>query len=171
MTLRFEPRVCWPGSELLFFALLQDVAGALCIAGQRASGIVRGFSAPASILSSFCVLAAMKQELGMSSVGGAHADSIGDPIAMAGVLFGACLPFVCSGLNIVAIGTTTQAVVKKMREEFEHLRRPQNSEDQQDEPNVINLVPGPALAAARGTVFAMTSTVRFHAHILPHRKI
>jgi Na+/H+-translocating membrane pyrophosphatase len=113
----------------------------------------------------------MKQELGMSSIGGTHADSIGDPIAMAGVLFGACLPFVFSGLNVVAIGTTTQAAVEKMKAEFERQRRPQNSEHQQDEPDVKNLVSGPVLAAARGTAFAIISTVRFHSHILPSHRI
>lgn len=135
------------------------MAGALCIAGQRASGIVRGFSAPASVLSSFCVLAAMKQELGLSAFGGSHVDSIGDPIAMAGALFGACLPFVCAGLNIIAIGSTTQAVVEQMREEFLRLSKSEKDEGEMGEPDVKGLVTVPALAAATGILFSIASTV------------
>lgn len=40
-----------------------DVAGTLCIAGQHANGIVRGFSAVASTLSSLTVLVVMQQQL------------------------------------------------------------------------------------------------------------
>ena len=90
----------------------QDEAGALCIAGQQATSIVRGFSAVASVLSTFAGLAAMKQELGMASINGTPADSISDPIMMAGAIFGACLPLVCSGLNIVAVGPSTRQVVE-----------------------------------------------------------
>lgn len=141
------------------------MAGALCIAGQRASGIVRGFSAPASILSSFCVLAAMKQELGLSAIGGSHADSIGDPIAMAGFLFGACLPFVCAGLNIIAIGSTTQAVVEQMRAEFARFSRSEMDRHETSEPDVKKLITAPVLAAASGTFFSIASTVCIHVYV------
>eukprot|EP00281_Chroomonas_sp_CCMP1168_P022628 CAMPEP_0206232930 /NCGR_PEP_ID=MMETSP0047_2-20121206/11693_1 /ASSEMBLY_ACC=CAM_ASM_000192 /TAXON_ID=195065 /ORGANISM="Chroomonas mesostigmatica_cf, Strain CCMP1168" /LENGTH=918 /DNA_ID=CAMNT_0053656729 /DNA_START=47 /DNA_END=2803 /DNA_ORIENTATION=+ len=104
-------------------AAVREVTVSLHMAGESCAAETRGWSTAASILAAFSALAAFRQEAGLEAfqLQGTESDVISEGIMFACAVLGGFTPFFCAGINVLAIGKATRALVDETRRQFQHI--------------------------------------------------
>jgi K(+)-stimulated pyrophosphate-energized sodium pump len=102
-------------------AAVREVTVSLHMAGESCAAEARGWGAIGAILAGFSALAAYRQEVGLENTqqGGTESDVISEGIMFACAIFGAFTPFFVAGINVLAIGKATRALVDETRRQFQ----------------------------------------------------
>ncbi len=80
--------------------------------GNTTAAIGKGFAIASAALTALAMFAAYIQVVGLESI------DVTDPKVMAGILVGAMLPFLFSGLALKAVGTTAFDMIAEVRRQF-----------------------------------------------------
>eukprot|EP00283_Hemiselmis_rufescens_P003507 CAMPEP_0173423938 /NCGR_PEP_ID=MMETSP1357-20121228/4025_1 /TAXON_ID=77926 /ORGANISM="Hemiselmis rufescens, Strain PCC563" /LENGTH=850 /DNA_ID=CAMNT_0014387101 /DNA_START=63 /DNA_END=2612 /DNA_ORIENTATION=- len=104
-------------------AAVREVTVSLFMCGESCASESRGWSAAASLLAGYCILAAFKQEAGLGPLmaGGTESDVATEGITFACAVAGLLTPLFIGGINVLAIGKATRALVDETRRQFQML--------------------------------------------------
>ena len=80
--------------------------------GNTTAAIGKGFAIASAALTALAMFAAYTRVVGLESI------DVLDPNVMAGILVGAMLPFLFSGLALKAVGTTAMEMIAEVRRQF-----------------------------------------------------
>eukprot|EP00241_Pyramimonas_parkeae_P003347 CAMPEP_0114247320 /NCGR_PEP_ID=MMETSP0058-20121206/12959_1 /TAXON_ID=36894 /ORGANISM="Pyramimonas parkeae, CCMP726" /LENGTH=753 /DNA_ID=CAMNT_0001360617 /DNA_START=75 /DNA_END=2336 /DNA_ORIENTATION=+ len=87
---------------------------ALDALGNTTAATGKGFAIGSAVLTSLSLLAAFKAQVGMSD-----ADlNLADAVILAGVLFGAMLPYMFAALTMVSVGKAAAEIITEVRRQF-----------------------------------------------------
>jgi K(+)-stimulated pyrophosphate-energized sodium pump len=97
--------------------------------GNITKAVTKGFSMAAAVMTSFALLFAFVSEAFRIQVGTLPTSisevapyfDLANPMIIVGVLIGATIPFIFSGLAILAVGRTSKQMVDEVRRQFEQI--------------------------------------------------
>ncbi|MEC7880666.1 MAG: sodium-translocating pyrophosphatase [Chloroflexota bacterium] len=95
---------------------VRERTDALDALGNTTAATGKGFAIGSAILTALALLAAYGLVTGVTSI------NIMDPKVLSGVLIGALLPFLFSGMTMQAVGTAAGAMIEEVRRQFREIK-------------------------------------------------
>ena len=101
---------------------VRERTDALDALGNTTAATGKGFAIGSAILTALALLAAYGQVTGLTDAAGVTTINIMDPKVLSGVLIGALLPFLFSGMTMQAVGTAAGAMIEEVRRQFREIK-------------------------------------------------
>ena len=111
---------------------VRDKTDALDALGNTTAATGKGFAIGSAVLTSLSLLAAFKDQVNINfdhqyyitgaasgSAGSLIALDIGEPTVLAGVLFGAMLPYMFAALTMISVGKAAAEIIQEVRRQFQ----------------------------------------------------
>jgi inorganic pyrophosphatase len=98
-------------------ASVRDKTDALDALGNTTAATGKGFAIGSAVLTSLSLLAAFKEQANLTP---AILD-VGEPTVLAGVLFGAMLPYMFAALTMISVGKAAAEIIQEVRRQFQDI--------------------------------------------------
>lgn len=98
-------------------ARVRDTTDALDALGNTTAATGKGFAIGSAVLTSLSLLTAFKEAAGLDF---GELDLL-DPVVMAGILYGAMLPFLFAALTMLSVQKAAGAIIKEVRRQFKEI--------------------------------------------------
>lgn len=96
---------------------VRDKTDALDALGNTTAATGKGFAIGSAVLTSLSLLAAFKEQ---ANISGASLD-ISNPVVLAGVIFGAMLPYMFAALTMISVGKAAAEIIQEVRRQFQEI--------------------------------------------------
>jgi len=93
---------------------VRDKTDQLDALGNTTAATGKGFAIGSAVLTSLSLLAAFKEQAGLS----AGQLDVADPVVLSGILFGAMLPFLFAALTMISVGKAAAEIINEVRRQF-----------------------------------------------------
>ena len=95
---------------------VRAITDSLDALGNTTAATGKGFAIGSAVLTALSLLSAFKDSI---QVDGLHRTfDVGEPIVLAGVLFGAMLPYLFAALTMISVGKAAAEIITEVREQF-----------------------------------------------------
>jgi H(+)-translocating pyrophosphatase len=86
--------------------------------GNTTAATGKGFAIGSAVLTALSLLSAFKDAIAVDGM--ERTFDVGSPIVLAGVLFGAMLPYLFAALTMISVGKAAAEIITEVREQFQH---------------------------------------------------
>jgi len=83
--------------------------------GNTTAATGKGFAIGSAVLTALSLLAAFKEQVGVETF------DLGDPLVLAGLLFGAMLPLLFAALTMISVGKAAAEIIQEVRRQFDEV--------------------------------------------------
>jgi len=87
--------------------------------GNTTAATGKGFAIGSAVLTALSLLVAFQQKVGVGL-----AFEVGDPVIIAGLLFGAMLPYLFAALTMISVGKAAAQIIEEVRRQFREVVNP-----------------------------------------------
>ena len=99
---------------------VRAITDSLDALGNTTAATGKGFAIGSAVLTALSLLSAFKDSI---QVDGLHRTfDVGEPIVLAGVLFGAMLPYLFAALTMISVGKAAAEIITEVRDQFANLK-------------------------------------------------
>jgi len=90
---------------------------ALDALGNTTAATGKGFAIGSAVLTSLSLLAAFKEQTGLTDA----MLNVGDPVVLSGLLFGAMMPYMFAALTMISVGKAAAEIIGEVRRQFREI--------------------------------------------------
>merc|ERR1719191_1577262 len=84
--------------------------------GNTTAATGKGFAIGSAVLTALSLLSAFKEQVGVETF------DLGDPLVLAGLLFGAMLPLLFAALTMISVGKAAAEIIQEVRRQFDEVK-------------------------------------------------
>jgi K(+)-stimulated pyrophosphate-energized sodium pump len=99
---------------------VRDITDSLDELGNTTAAIGKGFAIGAAALAALAIISAYSAQISMK-YGEAFSLSLTDPMALAGMFIGICIPFLISSITMKAVGDAAFEMINEIRRQFKEI--------------------------------------------------
>jgi Na+/H+-translocating membrane pyrophosphatase len=95
---------------------VRAITDSLDALGNTTAATGKGFAIGSAVLTALSLLSAFKDSIQIDGL--QRTFDVGEPIVLAGVLFGAMLPYLFAALTMISVGKAAAEIITEVREQF-----------------------------------------------------
>merc|ERR1712086_641498 len=95
---------------------VRAITDSLDALGNTTAATGEGFAIGSAVLTALSLLAAFKDAIAINGL--ERTFDVGHPIVLAGVLFGAMLPYLFAALTMISVGKAAAEIIQEVRRQF-----------------------------------------------------
>ena len=101
---------------------VRAITDSLDALGNTTAATGKGFAIGSAVLTALSLLSAFKDSIQVDGL--QRTFDVGEPIVLAGVLFGAMLPYLFAALTMISVGKAAAEIITEVREQFKSHKNP-----------------------------------------------